>query len=144
MKLKEATDILEKDKACAEQAMECIDEKKECSSCEYFTDYKLEEARWTALRVMQAWEKAKSDIRKACGCTTALDIMEKYQKEAEEVTCITCGHIDIRDVQGQAASVCFCRAKIWEEIGKQPHVIGHDPHEPIRCDHWEAKKEGKT
>lgn len=85
MKLKEATEIIEKDKACAERAIECINEKKACNSCEIYVDsYDVDEAHEIALRVMQAWEKAKSDIRKACGCSTALDIMEKYQKEAEE------------------------------------------------------------
>lgn len=85
MKLKEATEIMENDKACAAVALECFEEGNPCGICKYYADpYKLEEARWTALRIMQAWEKAKSDIRKACGCTTALDIMERYEKEAEE------------------------------------------------------------
>lgn len=85
MKLMEATEIIEKDKACGEHVRSCAERGVPCITCEYYAEpYKLEEAKWTALRVMQAWEKAKIDIRNACGCTTALDIMEKYQKEAEE------------------------------------------------------------
>ena len=85
MKLMEAMDIMEKDKACAERVRTCAERGVPCITCEYYADpYKLEEAKWTALSVMQSLEKAKSEIRKACGCTTALDIMEKYQMEAEE------------------------------------------------------------
>lgn len=85
MTLKEATELMEKDERCAAKAEACINEKKPCGECDLFADpYDLDEARWTALRLMQAWEKAKEDIRKACGCTTALDILEKYEKEAEE------------------------------------------------------------
>ena len=84
MKLKEATDIMEKDKACAAVALECLNDGIPCSGCKYYTDPdKLEEARWTALRVMQAWKSAKEEIKKTCGCTTAYDIMEKYEKEGE-------------------------------------------------------------
>lgn len=86
MKLKEATEIIEKDKACAAVVLECLKECVPCSRCKYHTDPdKLDEARWTALRVMQAWKSAKEEIKKTCGCSTAYDIMEKYEKAAEGV-----------------------------------------------------------
>ena len=59
--------------------------------------------------------------------------------EPERVTCITCGRIDIQNVQGQAAPVCFCRAKIRDELHRAPHLIEHDPCKLIRCDHWKPK-----
>lgn len=147
MTVREAIDVMEKDKACATKAMACIDEKKPCSSCEIYVDpYGLDEAHETAFRVMQAWEKAKDDIRKACGCTTALDIMERYEKEEqiepERVTCITCRHMRDEQVQRRNVPEYICAAPIWKELNKAPHIIEHDPSEPIRCDHWEAKKEG--
>lgn len=67
--------------------------------------------------------------------------MTKMTEMDGRVTCITCWHIDTRDMQGQAAPVCFCRAKIWDGLHMAPHVIGHDPYLPIRCDHFEKKEE---
>ena len=65
MTLTEAPELIEKDKACAAVALECINEGIPCSGCKYHADPdQLEEARWTALRLMQAWEKAKAEIRK--------------------------------------------------------------------------------
>ena len=85
MRLKEATEIMQKDKRCAGRAMDCFEADIACGVCDLFVqETELDEARWTALRLMEGWQKAKEDIRKACGCSTALDIMEKYQKEAEE------------------------------------------------------------
>ena len=72
--------------------------------------------------------------------------LKAYKEQTEmdgRVTCITCRHIDTRDMQGQAAPVCFCRAKIWDRLHRAPHMIGHDPCLPILCDHFE-KKEGTT
>lgn len=65
---------------------------------------------------------------------------QKREADAQRVTCITCENIDIWNTQGQAAPDCFCRSKVWEELNRTvPHLIGHDPHEPIRCDHWKPK-----
>ena len=56
------------------------------------------------------------------------------------VRCIDCDHFYTRDTQWQAAPVCICRARIWDELHRAPHIIGHDPCLPIRCDHFEKKK----
>lgn len=66
------------------------------------------------------------------------------QMDTPRVMCATCRHIDIRNVQGQAAPVCFCRSKIWDGLHKAPHLIGHDPYLPIMCDYWEAREEGQN
>ena len=66
------------------------------------------------------------------------------KEESEKVRCITCGHLDIRDVQGQAAPVLFCRSEIWDRLHQAPHQIQHDPCLPIQCNHWKPKEEGQN
>lgn len=58
----------------------------------------------------------------------------------EKVTCITCRHLRTELIQRRNFPDEICAAPIWKELNKTvPHVIGHDPHEPIRCDHWKPK-----
>ena len=66
---------------------------------------------------------------------------EKAPKGDRKVTCASCVHLDARDMQGQAAPVCFCRAKIWEDRHVAPHKIEHDPYLPILCSYWWKVKE---
>ncbi len=84
MTIEEATELMQKDKQCATKADDCFVDGIRCSDCDLFVDpYALDEARWTALRIMEAWTKAKEDIRKECGCSTALDILERYENGEE-------------------------------------------------------------
>ena len=69
---------------------------------------------------------------------------EQTQKVEWKVTCTSCRHIDTRDMQGQAAPVCFCRAECWKRLHMAPHLIGHDPCLPILCNYWEPKEEGQN
>lgn len=69
---------------------------------------------------------------------------ERAPKGDRRVTCITCRHIDTRDMQGQAAPVSICRSKIWDGLHKEPHLIGHDPRLPILCNYWEPREEGQN
>jgi hypothetical protein len=69
---------------------------------------------------------------------------ERAPKGDRRVTCATCGHLDIQNVQGQAAPVGICRSKIWDGLHMAPHLIGHDLCLPIPCNHWEPKGEGQN
>ena len=150
MTVKEAIDAIEKDTKCSTKAIECANARRVCGNCELYVDpYDLDGAHETAFRIMQAWEKAKEDIRKACGCRTALDIMERYEKEEqiepEKVRCVTCKHLRTELIQQRNLPDSICASPVWKELGRTtPHIIGHDINEPIRCDHWEPKKEGET
>ena len=69
---------------------------------------------------------------------------EQAPKGDRRVTCATCRHLDIQNVQGQAAPVSICRAEVWKRLHMAPHLIGHDPYLPIMCSHWEPKEEGQN
>lgn len=60
--------------------------------------------------------------------------------EPEKVTCITCRHLRTELIQRRKIPDSICAAPIWKELNKTvPHVIGHDPREPIRCDYHKPK-----
>lgn len=63
----------------------------------------------------------------------------RQMTEPEKVTCITCKYSGTTHIEGRRLPDDICTAQIWEKLNKAPHVIGHDLHEPIWCDHWEPK-----
>lgn len=76
------------------------------------------------------------------------DVREKAERirawlaiQQGKVTCSSCRHLAQEEMQGQAAPVSICRAEIWKQLGKAPHVIGHDTEKPIFCNHWEGGEE---
>ena len=72
-------------------------------------------------------------------------LKEKPKEKHEKVTCITCRHLRTELIQRRNIPDGICAAPIWKELNRTvPHVIGHDLHEPIRCDHWEPKEEGNA
>ena len=86
MTLNEATEIMQKTRQCGSDAMDCLEKGIPCSGCKFYVEpEKLEQAEDFTFRLLLLWPKAKEDIRKACGCLTALDILEKYEKTAEGV-----------------------------------------------------------
>lgn len=84
MTVEKAVDLIEMDLKCSEHAIACANAKKSCMGCELYADpYELDDAREMAFRILKAWKSAKEEIKKTCGCSTAYDIMEKYEKEGE-------------------------------------------------------------
>ena len=71
-------------------------------------------------------------------------LKEEPKEEPKKVTCVTCRHLRTELIQRRNIPDSICAAPIWKELGRAPHVIGHNTHEPIRCDHWEPKEEGKA
>lgn len=60
-------------------------------------------------------------------------------EDIKKVSCITCKYSGTTHIEGRRLPDDICTAQIWEKLNKAPHVIGHDLHEPIWCDHWEPK-----
>lgn len=71
-------------------------------------------------------------------------LKEEPKEEPEKVTCITCRHLRTELIQRRNIPDNICTAQIWEELRNTPHPIWHDEHEPIRCNYWEPKDEGKA
>ena len=84
MTVEKAVDLIEMDAKCSEHAIACANQKKACAVCELYVDtYELDDARELSFRILKAWKSTKEEIKKTCGCSTAYDIMEKYEKEVE-------------------------------------------------------------
>ena len=57
--------------------------------------------------------------------------------DEKRVRCIDCKCLQQKETGG-AVPKFLCTSGIWERIGRGPHMIGHDPYSPIRCDHFET------
>ena len=88
MKISEAIKLMRKEINCTDEfnSTEPRHCALSCKDCEnYMTVEEDIEMKRTALHVMQAWQRLKGELRKKCGCTLALDIMEYYEKEIENM-----------------------------------------------------------
>lgn len=82
MTIEKAIEVTDKLRKC--WAEPCLSFDYDCDDCELHSDPdELDDAREVAFRILKAWKSAKEEIKKTCGCTTAYDIMEKYEKEGE-------------------------------------------------------------
>lgn len=86
MTLTEATEVMQKTRHCAAGAVNCLEKGVPCGGCKFYVKPEdLDKAEDIEFRLLLLWPKAKEEIRKACGCRTAFDLMEKYEKTAEGV-----------------------------------------------------------
>lgn len=68
---------------------------------------------------------------------------ESCPLQETKVRCIDCKHLRVELIKQRKLPDSICANPLWKELGRAPHVIGHDEHEPILCDHFE-KKEGQN
>ena len=68
---------------------------------------------------------------------------ESCPLQETKVRCIDCKHLLVALIKQRNQPDSICQAKIWDGLHRAPHMIGHDPCLPIRCDHFE-KKEGQN
>lgn len=62
-------------------------------------------------------------------------------EEEKKVRCIDCKHLRVELIKQRNLPDSICINPLWKELGRAPHVIGHDEHEPIRCDYFEKKED---
>ena len=82
MKRSKTVEILQDEISCVKRACDC---NRDCSKCDLVKDDKeIVDAFQTAIRSMKAWGYVMEEIKKHCGCSTALDIVKDHLKKVEE------------------------------------------------------------
>lgn len=118
-----------------------------CKFCEDYRELRemLEEKQ--ARRKSKFVAVLREDIEKG-GCVSYGSYDLNYcpscgaRLEEKKVRCIDCKHLHVELIMQRNLPDSICANPLWKELGRAPHVIGHDEHEPIRCDYFE-KKEGR-
>lgn len=120
-----------------------------CKFCEDYKELRELSEEKQARRKSKLVAVLREDIQKG-GCVSyggyALNYCPSCGARLEEkmVRCIDCEHLRTMLTQRKHLPGAICQAKIWDELQKAPHLIGHDPCLPILCNHWEPKEEGQN